>query len=155
MEEQIHQFVAEVLQALEVPVKNIVITRREDGEYYINILSPESSLLIGYHGENLMAFQHVVKMAFLRSNTEQELSFTIDVDGYRRRQEEGVISLAERKVDKVRLTQQPLALPPMSPYFRRVVHLYLMKPEFADITTVSEGQGETRRILIKPVNVVS
>lgn len=150
MELEIKQFIEDVFKSMAIPLRKVDITVNDDGEYYVNILSPESSLLIGYHGDNLIALQHVIKMAFLRQNNE-DLSFTIDVDGYRKRQEEGVIALAERKVDMVRINQKPVSLPPMSPYFRRVVHLYLTKPEFADVTTSSDGQGEMRRVLIMPV----
>lgn len=152
METEIRQFIEEFFSKMSLPLTKVEITLKEDGEYYVNIFSPESSLLIGYHGENLMALQHVIKMSFLRQNNDDELMLTIDVDSYRKRQEEGVIALAERKVDKVRMTQKPASLPPMSPYFRRVVHLYLTKPEFADITTTSDGQGEMRKILIRPLN---
>ena len=39
-------------------------------------------------------------------------------------------------------------LKPMSPFERRIVHMALA--EYPDIITQSVGEGETRRVVIKP-----
>jgi len=43
-----------------------------------------------------------------------------------------------------------IALAPMSPYFRRVVHLFIASnPDLQDIVTESIGEGEHRQIVLK------
>ena len=73
----------------------------------------------------------------------------LDVDGYRKRQEESVKTLAEKKVELARQTKQDQLLPPMSSYFRRIVHLFLASGEFPDVTTESMGEGDNRQVIIK------
>jgi spoIIIJ-associated protein len=73
----------------------------------------------------------------------------LDVDSYRKRQEESVLALAMRKVEVARKTYQDQVLPPMSPYFRRVIHMALAKPEYQDIITESIGEGDHRSVTIK------
>ena len=37
----------------------------------------------------------------------------------------------------------------MSPYFRRIVHLHLMKDEYKGLVTESMGEGDYRQVVIK------
>ncbi|KKU79285.1 MAG: hypothetical protein UY05_C0034G0007 [Candidatus Peregrinibacteria bacterium GW2011_GWA2_47_7] len=60
-----------------------------------------------------------------------------------------IVKIAMRKVDTARKTLTPQTLPPMSPYFRRIVHLALVGDEFSDIITESVGEGDKRAVTIK------
>ncbi|MBI2117978.1 hypothetical protein HYT95_03700, partial [Candidatus Peregrinibacteria bacterium] len=74
----------------------------------------------------------------------------LDVDGYRKAQEDNVRRIAEQKADFVRRTGNRIALAPMSPYFRRIVHLHVANsPILQDLTTFSHGEGEYRQIVLK------
>lgn len=151
MELEIQDIVTEMLQKMQIPYSNIEVELEDDGKTYrINIGSEDSSLLIGKHGENMQAFQSIAKLITYRKFPEnKDFSITIDVDNYRKRQEESVIEIANRKADYVRQTGKNQSLPPMSPYFRRVVHMHLMQPEFDDLATESQGQGSFRQVVIK------
>lgn len=116
--------------------------------YRIDIDSDEASTLIGYHGETIYALQHLLK-SLVWKKTNTNVFIILDVDSYRKRQEESVLNMAMRKVEAARKTLQDQPLPPMSPYFRRVVHMALAKPEFSDITTESTGEGDRRAVTIK------
>lgn len=116
--------------------------------YRIDIDSDEASTLIGYHGETIYALQHLLKTLVWRK-TNQNIMVVLDVDGYRKRQEESVLTMAVRKVEEARKSYQDQVLPPMSPYFRRVIHLALAKPEYSDIVTESTGEGDRRAVVIR------
>ena len=73
----------------------------------------------------------------------------MDVDNYRQRQEENVLTIASQKAEEVLTTRGQVALPPMSPYFRRIVHLHLMKDEYKGLVTESMGEGDYRQVVIK------
>lgn len=152
METILQQMVEEILHRMSTPFRKIKIEKRDD-TYRINIESEEPSLLIGHHGDNIFALQNLLKIMVWNKqpneHAEGAIKITVDVDDYRKRQEENVINLADRKADTVLKTQQPQALPAMSPYFRRVVHLHLAK-KFAELTTESAGEGDYRHITIKP-----
>ncbi len=149
MEILIQETVEELLNKLSTPFRKVRIEAQEDGMYRINIESEEPSLLIGHHGENIHALQNILRIILWKKKPEEKFSVMVDVDDYRKRQEENVIDLAERKAEVVRQNQEAQSLPPMSPYFRRVVHLHLAK-NYQDVVTESVGEGDFRYLTIKP-----
>lgn len=117
----------------------------------VNIASVEASRLIGWHGETINALQNLLK-AIIRSKKKLEKApfILLDVDGYRRMQEERVRNVAREKADFVRRKKTRVALPPMSPYFRRVVHLFIAGDQtMQDLTTESIGEGDYRQIVLR------
>lgn len=150
METLIQETVEEILRKLSTPFRRVRVEVKEDNSYRVNIESEEPSLLIGHHGENIHALQSLLRIIIWKKQ-QGEYNLVVDVDDYRKRQEENVIKMAERKVDVVRKTKQSQALPPMSPYFRRVVHIYLAS-KFEDILTESVGEGDHRHLTIKLKN---
>lgn len=116
---------------------------------YINIVTPDSRLLIGSRAENLLALEHVLRrMAEKNIPGEEPIKFFIDVNGYRLHHVERLKEEAKQVAKKVRLYRKELVLKPMSPFERRVVHTVLA--EYPDITTESVGEGDGRRVVIKP-----
>lgn len=149
IEDSLKEILEKLLQLLGTDYKKIVIEEDEKDNYAINIESDNASILIGYHGENIQALQHLLKVLAWKKTNNEQFNILLDIDGYRKRQEESIINLAQRKVDIARRTGRPQAMPPMSPYFRRRVHLYCMGAGFDDIETLSNGEDETRHIVIK------
>ena len=148
-EDLLKEVLQELLKKLGVEYKKIVINEDEVASYLINIQSDNASLLIGYHGENIQALQHILKVLVWQKGGNEHFNILLDIDDYRKRQEENVINLTERKVDIVRRTGRSQILPPMSAYFRRKVHLHCMGAGYEDIETESQGDGDTRHIIIK------
>lgn len=153
LEDLIQETLALILKNLQVPFRKFKVTSEVSKKstaplYRIDIDTDEAATLIGYHGETIYALQHVLK-TLVWKKTDQNVFIILDVDGYRKRQEESVRALAVRKVEAARKTFEDQMLPPMSPYFRRVVHLELAKPSYADIVTESMGEGESRAVVIK------
>ena len=151
MEADIKDILHDLLTRMDIPYSVIDVSLMDDDKTYkANIESDDSSLLIGKHGENMQALQTVAKLIVYKKFPEKkDFSLTLDVNNYRSRQEDSVIEMANRKADYVRQTGKSQSLPPMSPYFRRVVHMHLMKPEFDDLETESHGQGSYRQVKIK------
>ncbi len=147
MEEIISETLKPLLELMHIEFTRIDVEEQEENQYRINIEAPTPKDLIGYHGGTLYAIQHLLKI-LLSKKIDQAFSISLDVDNYRKRQEENVINIAEQKIDQIRKDQASRKLPPMSPYFRRVVHLHLDQPEFKDITTYSEGNGDHRAVVI-------
>jgi len=71
---------------------------------------------------------------------------SIDVEHYRHRREEQVVSLAQRMADRVRQTGAPITLEPMTASERRLVHLALA--EDPELATNSIGEGDNRKVVI-------
>lgn len=153
MEDLIQETLAEILKNMGVAFRKFKVSvndKHESGSklYRIDIDTDEAATLIGYHGETIYALQHVLKTLVWKKANEN-VFIILDVDSYRLRQEESVLALALKKVDEARKTLQDQTLPPMSPYFRRIAHLALAKPEYDDIVTESVGEGDHRAVVIK------
>lgn len=152
MEDILQETLAAILKNLGVTFRKfkVSVDSKNDAAklYRIDIDSDEASTLIGYHGETIYALQHLLKTIVWKQSGEN-VFIVLDVDSYRKRQEESVVALATRKVEAARKTFQDQTLPPMSPYFRRVIHMELAKPEFSDIVTESTGEGEHRAVVIR------
>lgn len=141
---------AELLDHLHLQHGAIAV--REEGDVTrVDIDSTEASRIIGWHGETLNSVQHILKsMVRTKEKLERTPLIIVDVDGYRLMQEEKVKKIAEQKADFVRRTGNRIALSPMSPYFRRIIHLYIANnPSLQDLTTESVGEGDYRQIVLR------
>lgn len=149
LEEVLHETIKEILDKLAIEYTKIVITEEDKDSYNINILSENPSILIGHHGNNIFALQHLLKVLAWKKMQNENFNILLDVDDYRKRQEENVLSLAERKIEAVRSSGRPQSMPPMSPYFRRKIHMLCMSAGYNDIETISEGEGDRRHLILK------
>ncbi len=140
-----------LLAELQLNFNGISIAKEGDNILRVTIDCPEPRQLIGWHGETLNSLQHLLKSILrAKQHADSAVFVVLDVDGYRKEQEDRVRSIAEQKAEFVRRTGHRIALPPMSPYFRRIVHLHVASlPTLADLTTESIGEGEFRQILLK------
>ncbi len=148
-EEILQETLTELLEKIGTDFTKITVEETDKNNFFINIESPNPSLLIGYHGENIQAVQHLLKVLVFKKTKNEKYNILVDVDNYKKRREENAISFAERKIDFLRKTGRPQTLPPMSPYFRRKIHLHCMNPGFEDIETESKGTGDERYIILK------
>lgn len=150
MQDAAVKIIGDLLTLLSIPFTEIQPT--QDGDILrVNVVTPETSRLIGWHGETLNAVQHLTK-SVLRTKEKMEKApfIVLDTDGYRTEQEQKVCRIAESKADFVRRTGARVTLPPMSPYFRRVVHTFVANtPTLSDLTTESVGEGDYRQIVIR------
>lgn len=147
---RIKELLSGFLTALGLPFDDITITE-EKGILRVDVRSSQASRLIGWHGETLNALQHLLKsMVREEDHLARAPLLIIDIDGYRRLQEEKVCRMADQKADFVRRTRNRIALPPMNPYFRRIVHLHVAEhPTLQDLTTESTGEGDYRQVVLR------
>lgn len=110
-------------------------------------LRGEANMLIGEHGNNLAALEHILKKIIRRKYGIGE-KFTLDVNDYRMRRLEDLKQDVKDAAKEVRTYQHEVPLRPMSSFERRIVHLLLA--EYPDITTESIGQEPERKVVIKP-----
>lgn len=142
--------IGQLLTRLDLSFSDVVVSDEED---YVRaeIVSDTASRIIGWHGETLNSIQHLAKSIIRQqANLERSPFLVLDIDGYRKSQEDKVRTIAEKKADFVRRTGSRVALAPMSPYFRRIVHLHIANtPALSDLTTESSGQGDYRQVVLK------
>ncbi len=113
----------------------------------LDVEGDDLGLLIGRRGETLQSLQYLLNLMVAQQIGRQEF-FTVDVEGYRRRRENALNSLARRMADQVKRTGRPVTLEPMPANERRIIHLALS--ESRSVSTESTGEGDDRKIEILP-----
>ncbi len=112
------------------------------------VTSEDSGLLIGSKGENLGAFNYIVRRIVSQGAGEgAEVKFFVDVNGYHEKALEGIKAKAKIMSERARSFKADIELEPMSSYERMLIHSYL--DGAPDIKTESKGEGASRRIVIK------
>jgi len=143
-------FVAEnVRQIIEkLGVSATAEVSKEDDAYIVDIASEDSSLLIGKHGANLEALQFVLAVRLKTLTGQDDFEIFVDVDNFRRQKEDKLEKMAREIAEKVASTKTAEPLYNLTPSERRVIHTILTNNP--DVTTVSEGEGIDRYLIIKP-----
>lgn len=126
------------------------------------VKSNDSNVLIGTRGEHLGALTMVArrlvgkKVGTPQSKAGQENSpvkFFIDINGYFENNIKELQMKAKIMAERARSFKINMALEPMTPYERMIVHSALEM--FPDIKTESIGFGRDRKVIIKYVESVS
>jgi spoIIIJ-associated protein len=113
----------------------------------LDIDGEDLGLLIGRRGSSLAALQYLVNVMVTRRLGSRVL-VTIDVEHYHRRREDSLRGLARRMADRVRQSRRPVTLEPMPAAERRIIHLALSEDQ--NVMTASVGQGDERKVVIRP-----
>jgi spoIIIJ-associated protein len=102
--------------------------------------------LVGRDGEVLEALQELARLAVL-AQTGERSRLMLDVGGHRSARREALVARAREAVEQVRASGDRLALEPMSPFERKVVHDAVAALGFA---TESEGVEPQRHVVVLP-----
>ncbi len=102
--------------------------------------------LVGRDGEVLEALQELTRLAVL-AQTGQRSRLMLDVAGHRAARRASLVAQAQEAVARVRDTGERLALDPMSPFERKVVHDAVAA---AGLATESEGVEPHRHVVVLP-----
>lgn len=141
--------VEELLNMAGFQIDAVTLEEKAPQEYFMNIATKtDPVVMIGRRGEVLIALQHLIKN-MLRSKGElnEGEHLKVDIDSYRMNQEKNVLSLADRMAKEVLETGRQAVMPPMSSFFRRMVHMHV-KEKFPDLTTFSQGTANFRAVTI-------
>jgi spoIIIJ-associated protein len=114
---------------------------------FLAIEGDGSGLLIGKKGQTLDALQYLLNRMVNR-NLENPMRIELDTENYRSRRRGQLTALARKAADDVRASGRPMALEPMSPTERRIIHLALR--DMPDVATESEGLAPDRFVVVRP-----
>jgi len=148
MKDEINSILDELFELIGVKAK-IEIAKEEEG--YLVSLSEcsEAGLLIGSHGATLNAIQSFLVLA-LKQKTGEWQRISLDIDGWKQKQEDYLRDLAQQAADRARGTKQAQHLYNLTPAQRRVIHMAL-KDE-GDLVTQSQGEGDARYLVVSLVS---
>jgi spoIIIJ-associated protein len=145
--EDVYDILQQLLQRMNVPA---TIERTELLETpCFQVQSRDNNLLVGERGQHLYALQTIVKRIAEHRNNELCPPFLVDINDYQRHHIEELKERVHMSAQRVRYFKKEVVMQPMNGYERRIVHVALM--EDPDVKTESIGEGESRRVVIKPV----
>lgn len=146
--EEVTKQIKELLDKLSLEARVKVKIEESQGveSILVDIKTPEANLLIGEKGKTLSSFQHLARV-MLKKKLGQMINFIVDVNNYKKKKEQFLIDLAKETAFKVKSSKEEIALQPMSPYERRIIHLTLAEDK--EVTTESTGEGTERKVVVK------
>lgn len=143
--EKAKTFLQEVFQAMKVDVVMEKFVNTNDGSVTIRLHGDDMGILIGKHGQTLDSLQYLTNLVANKA-AEGRMRVIIDVEDYRDRRAETLTRLARRLADRVRREGEPVALEPMNPHERKIIHMALQNDR--RVTTFSEGEDPNRHVVI-------
>jgi len=155
LEEDVEQIAREALQELltKMGVRAQVSIRPKEEmpqdedapPFILDITGDDLGVLIGRRGQTLQALQYITRLIVSRE-VQHWVNLVVDVEKYKTRREQSLRQLAQRMAERVSFGRQPVALEPMPPHERRIVHLTLRNHPI--VTTRSIGKGDQRKVTI-------
>ncbi|MFZ0890734.1 MAG: R3H domain-containing nucleic acid-binding protein, partial [Candidatus Binataceae bacterium] len=151
LEEQGREAISILSQILELMGEKAEIRtagRSSSEEIEVQIKGDGSGILIGRHGQTLDAIEYLVNRILAR-RIKDAVPVSIDTESYRERRHHQLERMALSMGERVKREHIKMALEPMSPRDRRIVHLALKDDPL--LTTHSSGDGYMRTVEIAPV----
>lgn len=147
-EGQAVEFLKEVFASMNMEVNVEATVEENEGEektISIDLSGSEMGVLIGKRGQTLDSLQYLVSLV-VNKDKEDYIRVKVDTENYRARRKATLEKLAKNIAAKVKRTRKSVALEPMNPYERRIIHSALQGDRY--VTTKSEGEEPNRRVVI-------
>ena len=141
------EFLVDVLKAMGMEAVEVNSKIDEDGALSIELKGDNMGILIGKRGQTLDSLQYLTNRVANKSQ-DGYVRVKLDTEDYRRRRKQTLENLAKNIAYKVKRSRKAVALEPMNPYERRIIHSALQGDE--RVSTHSEGEEPYRRVVITP-----
>ncbi len=145
LEDKALEFLSSVFEGMKMDVSMDISLDEENRELSINLSGEDMGVLIGKRGQTLDALQYLTGQV-VNKNQNEYIRVKLDTENYRERRMETLETLAKNIAYRVRRTRRPIALEPMNPYERRIIHSALQNEK--DVLTRSEGEEPYRHVVI-------
>ena len=138
-------FLQDMFRTMDIEVEIDVVYNDEEKTMDIDLKGDDMGILIGKRGQTLDAIQYLTSLV-VNKYTDEYIRVKIDIENYRERRKETLENLAKNISYKVKRTKRPVALEPMNPYERRIIHSALQNDRY--VVTRSEGEEPYRHVVI-------
>lgn len=138
------EYLTDVLHALGLESFEITPVKR-DNNVVLNITGEKLGIVIGKRGETLDSLQYLTILASNRSE-ESFCRISLDCNDYRDKRRETLVTLAKKTSAKVIKQGRKIALEPMNPYERRIIHSCVA--EIEGVSSRSTGTEPYRKVVI-------
>ncbi len=139
------KFLTDIFEAMNMNVEIVIQVNEENHSIQVDLQGDEMGILIGKRGQTLDSLQLLANNA-VHKNFETYYKVKLDTENYRVRRKETLENLAKNIAYKVKRTKRPVALEPMNPFERRVIHSALQNDRY--VITHSEGEDPFRHVVV-------
>lgn len=115
----------------------------------VKVSGSRMGLLIGKRGDTLDAVQYLTSL-YVNKEKNSYIKVNVDTEGYRSKREETLVKLAKGLERRVIREYKPVALEPMSPNERRIIHATLQNSN--RVKTYSVGEEPNRKVIVAPID---
>lgn len=144
-EDAAKQFLTQVLGAMNMEVELQSSYDDTEKELSVDMVGADMGILIGKRGQTLDSLQYLVSLVVNKGH-DGYVRVKLDTENYRSRRKDTLESLAKNIAYKVKRTRRSVALEPMNPYERRIIHSALQNDKY--VVTRSEGEDPFRHVVI-------
>ena len=138
-------FLADVFQAMDMDAEISSKYDKETGMLTIDMKGENMGMLIGKRGQTLDSLQYLVSLV-VNKGVDGYIHVKADTENYRERRKKTLENLAKNIASKVKRNRASVALEPMNPYERRIIHSALQGDRY--VTTYSEGEEPYRKVIV-------
>jgi spoIIIJ-associated protein len=140
------EFVRGLLDAASIPAR--VAVRIEDDAVLVDVEGDDLGVLVGPKGVTLRAIEDLVRTIVQRRTDGHGARIHVDIGGYQAKRRSALEQFTRELAGRVQESGNEVALEPMPPADRKVVHDTVATID--GITTASEGEEPRRRVVIRP-----
>lgn len=145
IERRINNFLGEMFNAMDIPIEVKITFDTQEECVNVELLGDNMGLLIGKRGQTLDSIQYLTSLV-VNKGKEKYVRIKVDTENYRQRRNDTLESLAKNIAYKVKRSRRSVALEPMNPYERRIIHSALQNDKF--VSTKSEGEEPFRHVVV-------
>ena len=143
--DKVEKFLSDIFATMKIEVKTEISVDEEKNTMDINLVGDDMGALIGKRGQTLDSLQYLASLV-VNKESDKYFRVKLDTENYRERRKATLENLAKNIAIKVKRTKRPVALEPMNPYERRIIHSALQNDKFC--TTKSEGEEPFRHVVV-------
>ena len=145
IKERAVSFLKEIFRVMEEEIEIDTDFNYQDNELSVSLSGGDMGVMIGKRGQTLDSLQYLVSLV-VNKHRDVYIRVKLDTENYRERREQKLKSLARNIAHKVKRTRRSVALEPMNPYERRIIHSALQRDPY--VTTCSEGEDPYRHVIV-------
>ena len=140
-------FLEDVFRCMDTKVEITMEYDQKEGCLGCTFAGEEMGILIGKRGQTLDSLQYLTSLV-INKNKSDYTRVKLDTEDYRARRADTLENLSRNIAYKVKRSRKAVALEPMNPYERRIIHSALQNNKFVE--TYSEGEEPYRHVVVAP-----
>ena len=140
-------FLEDVFRCMDTKVEITMEYNQKEGCLGCTFAGEEMGILIGKRGQTLDSLQYLTSLV-INKNKSDYTRVKLDTEDYRARRADTLENLSRNIAYKVKRSRKAVALEPMNPYERRIIHSALQGNKFVE--TYSEGEEPYRHVVVAP-----